>query len=42
MRHRTRDHRTVAGTARVLLGIVAGSAGDGPAALRPTVPEWSL
>jgi len=42
MRHRTHHHRTVAGTARVLLGTGAGSAEDVPAALKPTAPEWSL
>lgn len=42
MRHRTHRHRTVAGTARVLLGTGAGSAEDVPAAAKPTAPEWSL
>jgi hypothetical protein len=42
MRHRTHDHRTVAGTARVLWGTVAGNAEAVPAALTRIAPEWSL
>jgi hypothetical protein len=42
MRHRTHLDRTVAGTARVLVGTGAGSAEDVPAAVKPTAPEWSL
>ena len=42
MRHRTHHHRTVAGTARMLVGTGAGSAEDVPAAVKSTAPEWSL
>jgi hypothetical protein len=42
MRHRTHLDRTVAGTARVLWGTVAGGAEDVPSAVKPTAPEWSL
>ena len=42
MRHRTQHHRTVAGTALVLLGAGAGSADDVPAVGTPTALEWSL
>jgi outer membrane biogenesis lipoprotein LolB len=42
MRHRSHHHRTVAGTALLLLGTGAVSAEHVPAATKPTAPQWSL